>query len=76
MRKQDIEQYLSKMHRFNEFELEELKNRSVQEKLDAFFRLLEDAYIMYSKEQIEAFHQEKLKHLARTQKIFRLMEIQ
>ncbi len=45
-----------------------------KEKLDAFFRLLEHTYRVYSKEEIENFHQDKIAHLVYTQKIFQLME--
>ena len=74
MTKQDIDQYLQKMNKFNTFEREELKNMSAKEKLDVFFRLLEYTYQVYSQEQIESFHQEKIAHLVHTQKILRLME--
>ncbi len=69
----EVDQYLKKMNKFNAFELEELKHMTCKEKLDAFFNLLENSYRMYSKEQIEAFHKEKISHLAHTQKTMCLL---
>ena len=74
MTKKEIEQYRTKMKRYNEFELKQLKKQSYTEKLDIFFRLLADAYKIYNRKEIEKHQQRKIQHLAQTQKRLKVLK--
>ncbi len=68
--KKNIDIYLSKMNKYNEYELLEAKKRTVEENINAFVSLFNLSYELYSKEEIEKFHQQKLDSLIKTQKQF------
>ena len=70
--KQSIQEYVQKMNKFNEFEIEQLKELDYKQKLKNFFELLKYSYSIFTKEEIEEFHKQKLKHLIDVQKTFML----
>ncbi len=58
--KTEIESYLEKMKKFNQWEQEQNRNLTQDENLARFFALMEFGYQVYSKEQIESFRKKKL----------------
>ncbi len=67
--KQQINTYLAKMDKFNKYELKNLKALDYKEKMSNFFELFNHTYSIYTKQEIEKFHEKKLHHLFLSQKL-------
>ena len=70
MKAENIKEYLNKLKKFNEWELEQRKNYDPELSIQKFFALYKFGMEIFSPKSIENHHQKHLEHLIKIQKIF------
>ena len=67
--REQLQSYIEKMNRFNQFEIEYYRKLSYEQKLDRYFELVKHTFNTLTIDEIEKIHARKLQHLCDMQKL-------